>query len=644
MAFAHFVGAVLGLADARAASNVLQYTRDAAGNIVAIQRVNPSPIVIGAFTPTSGTPGTAVSITGSGFSATPAANAVLFNGATASVTAATASALTVMVPTGAATGKIVVTVGGNSATSAQDFTVTAAGAPTITAFAPAVGAAGTLVNVSGTNFNPIAGATTVKLNQSAVTLTSVTPAQLAFPVPPATGSGKLRIATSAGAAVSAVDFIVPAPGVAAADIVASTRLIANGPAQTLSVLALDKSGVILFDGSAGDWVSIQFANFAINPAGARLSYAIYKPDNTQLASGFVSVASQTIHAPQLPAAGTYAVLLKSGATQVSLDARLETNRTVAGDGTTIGVSSGAGQSTRTLFAGVAGEQKALSIAGVVTDPTGVALGYQVGLPGGSTLRNGTSLALGDTLLLPLPATGVHTLVLSPTSSVNRASYQLAFLPGVALPIDGAAQSVVNTVAGAGSRLNFVAAAGDNLGLGITGPASNPTPSMNVTVSIYKPDGTPYASTGCYTGGTQCAANLTNIPVTGSYTVIVRPVADATGTLRLWLSRDVTGALTIGTPTSLALDRPGRNARLTFPGAAGQALRLEWSGVAIVGATSPAYAYVYLPDGSTLGTASFANGATGGVNLPTLPATGTYTIFVDPPVAATMSVNLTLSGR
>jgi hypothetical protein len=133
-------------------------------------------------------------------------------------------------------------------------------------------------------------------------------------------------------------------------------------------------------------------------------------------------------------------------------------------------------------------------------------------------------------------------------------------------------------------------------------------------------------------------------VTGSYSVVVRPVADATGTLRLWLSRDIAGALTIGTPMPLALDRPGRNARMSFAGTAGQALRLAWSGVAIVGATSPAYVYVYLPDGSTLATASIASGATGGVDLSTLPATGKYTVFVDPPVASTMSVNLTLSNR
>jgi hypothetical protein len=857
VALAHLATTMFVLADAQAASNVFQYTRDAAGNIVAIQRANPAPISISAFAPTSGPPGTTVSITGTGFAASPAGNAVTFNGAAATVTAASATTLAVTVPSGASTGKIAVSVAGNAATSAQDFTVTTAGAPTIAAFTPAAGAAGTPVTVVGANFNPATGATTVKLNQTAATVSTIAPAQLTFPVPLATGSGRLRVATAAGTAVSAADFVVPPPTVAAADIVASTRLVANGPAQALSVLALNKFGLILFDGSPGDWVSLQLANFLINPVGATLSYAIYKPDNTQLASGTVSATSLTIHAPQLPAAGTYVVLLKSGTTQVSLDARLETNRTLAG--TTLAVTAGAGQSTRVLWTGVAGDQKALSIAALASDPAGVSLSYQITNPNGTLFRAGIASGSGDTLLLsPFATTGTYAALLWPTSFVQRASYQLTLLPGVSLAIDGAAQTVTNTVPGAGARLNFAGIAGDNLGLGVTGPASDPTPSINATVSVFKPDGSQLVSMGCYAGGTQCAANLAKLPVAGNYSVIVQPAGVATGTLRIWLSRDVAGALASGTPMALALgrpgqnarltfsgvagalaaiqvrgvattpagqgllvqllrpdgvmqsymhltgigqtlvaplpaagayalvvepepaaqgaataamdvlldpgqalaidgptlsstiaiaggsarytfagtvgqnlglgisnlalnpmsdatvavyapdgttmtsitcgaavgrcganlvkltstgtygivvrpagatgtlaatlstdfadsltlgsalpvnlDRPGRNARVTFAGTAGQALRISWSGVAISGAVGYAYVYVYAPDGSMLAAASFANGAAGGFNLPLLAATGTYTIFIDPPLGAPMSVNLALSTR
>lgn len=632
--------ATLARVDVHAASNVVQYTRDAAGNIVTIQRVNPAPISIDGFAPTSGPLGTVVVITGSGFAATPAGNVVTFNGTAAAVTAATATTLSVTVPSSASTGRITVSAGGDSVTSLQDFTVTAVGAPTIVSFAPASGVAGTQVTVTGTGFNPAPGATTAKLNQSTATLASVTSAQLAFPVPAATGSGKLRVATAAGTAVSAVDFIVPPPTVAATDIVAVTRLAANGPAHSIGVFALNKFGLILFEGNAGDWMSVQLANFVINPAGAILSYAIYKPDNTQLASGTVSAANLTIHAPQLPVAGTYALLLKSGTTQVSLDARLEINRPLVGDGTTLAVAAGAG-STRVFFTGVAGDQKALSIAALTSDPAGVSLSYQITFPNGSPFRSGIAFASGDTLLLPpLATTGTYAVVLWPTAFVTRMNYQLALLPGAALPIDGDPQTVTTAVPGAGSRLNFAGTAGDSLGLGITGPASTPTPSQNVTVSVYKPDGNQLVAVGCYWGGTQCAANLANLPVTGNYSVIVRPADTATGTLRVWLSRDAVGTLASATPMALALARPGQNARLTFSGAAGALVAIQVRGVATTPSAQGLFVQLLRPDGNWH---SYMHLTGTGQTLvaPPLPVTGTYTVFVEPEAAAQGAATATM---
>ena len=86
-----------------AASNVVQYTYDAAGNIVAIQRINPAPITLAGFVPATGPVGTVIAITGTGFSATPANNAVAFNGVAAIVVSASPTTLTVAVPAGATT-------------------------------------------------------------------------------------------------------------------------------------------------------------------------------------------------------------------------------------------------------------------------------------------------------------------------------------------------------------------------------------------------------------------------------------------------------------------------------------------------------------------------------------------------------------
>ena len=83
------------------------------------------------YIPASGPVGETVMITGTGFSATATDNTVVFLGAEgddadnvmATVSAATATSLTVSVPTDAQTGKISVMVSGQTGTSNTDFTV-----------------------------------------------------------------------------------------------------------------------------------------------------------------------------------------------------------------------------------------------------------------------------------------------------------------------------------------------------------------------------------------------------------------------------------------------------------------------------------------------------------------------------------------
>jgi len=83
---------------------------------------------ISGFSPSSGAAGTSVTISGSNFSSP----TVKFNGTTATVTASSATSITATVPGGATTGKITVEVSGQTtATSATDFTVTAANAPSL---------------------------------------------------------------------------------------------------------------------------------------------------------------------------------------------------------------------------------------------------------------------------------------------------------------------------------------------------------------------------------------------------------------------------------------------------------------------------------------------------------------------------------
>ncbi|MGH9769585.1 MAG: IPT/TIG domain-containing protein, partial [Blastocatellia bacterium] len=76
------------------------YEYDPAGNFTSITRRAANELSIIEFTPGAGGAGVSVTIYGTGFSATPSANTVKFNGTPATVTAATKIQLAVNVPAG----------------------------------------------------------------------------------------------------------------------------------------------------------------------------------------------------------------------------------------------------------------------------------------------------------------------------------------------------------------------------------------------------------------------------------------------------------------------------------------------------------------------------------------------------------------
>jgi len=85
--------------------------------------VTTTSLSITGFSPTSGSAGTPVTITGINFDPTPANNTIQFNGIAAIVTASTSTSITTIVPLGATTGLITVTVAGQTATSATSFSI-----------------------------------------------------------------------------------------------------------------------------------------------------------------------------------------------------------------------------------------------------------------------------------------------------------------------------------------------------------------------------------------------------------------------------------------------------------------------------------------------------------------------------------------
>lgn len=163
---------------------------------------------ISGFSPTSGSAGTNVTVTGSDFTGV---SSVTFNGAPAAFTVGSASQITATVPAAATSGPIAVTTSGGTATSASSFTVTAPPAtPTISSFSPTSGAVGATVTINGTN---LGGATAVSFNGTAAAFSVVSASQLTATVPAGATSGPISVTNAEGTGTSAGSFavVVPAP-------------------------------------------------------------------------------------------------------------------------------------------------------------------------------------------------------------------------------------------------------------------------------------------------------------------------------------------------------------------------------------------------------------------------------------------------
>ncbi len=162
------------------------------------------PPTIISFTPTAGSSGINVTITGTNFSSSRNDNVVSFNGTTASVLASTSTLLTVSVPTGATTGKLKVQVDKLSATSADDFTITTS--LTISNFSPTMGASGSTVTITGTNFSAVKSDNSVKFNDTVAEVIAATNTSLSVKVPDGT-TGKITVEIGSESATSVDDFV-----------------------------------------------------------------------------------------------------------------------------------------------------------------------------------------------------------------------------------------------------------------------------------------------------------------------------------------------------------------------------------------------------------------------------------------------------
>ena len=162
--------------------------------------------------PGTGARGTVVTVTGTEFQ-NPAVTSVTVSGVSAPFTVTGPTTLTATVPCGSPLGvgdiRVTNADGISPNVAADNFDVTASGAPTITSFTPTSGPVGTSVVITGTNF---CGTTQVLFNTTAaVNVTITSPTSITAVVPVGATTGPIHVTTPvAPTANSATSYTVAA--------------------------------------------------------------------------------------------------------------------------------------------------------------------------------------------------------------------------------------------------------------------------------------------------------------------------------------------------------------------------------------------------------------------------------------------------
>jgi hypothetical protein len=609
------------------------------------------------FQPRLGRAGTILTVTGMGFSSTPAANAVEVGSGTASPKAATATTLLATVGAAATSGKVKVTAGGSTGTSAADFyllpsetseldvaftaraslgapltvSIGASGKVGLVLFEGAQGQGHTIA-IGGNTFPGSTAVTVFAPSGATVLATSViqgTAYKLDLGWLPATGTYTVRVQPGI-------------PNTGRLDLTvfqdAASSIAVDGPAVAMSVTA-GQNGTYSFTGSAGDQFAFAATGLSTTPPSKAVTLTFYKPDGAWFyAYSWTGPAAVPQLPWPLPANGTYRIrVVPAGVTSASVTALQSRplEGTLATDGTAMRfASTRPGQGGSYTFSGTAGQGWTLRATAGSTFAGQVDV-YQ---PSGASIGSISVSASGDVKLDLglLPATGTYRAMLTPTGMATGALDLRLVREAVDTLTIGAAGKVLALAAAQNGRYTFAATAGDALSFAASPLTTSPTAGTQVAFLFNKPDGS------LHYGAMLTAANALQVPfslpTTGTYTLRITPSGTVSAAATVLLSKPLTGTLsTSGTVTRFQSARPGQTGSYTFAGTAGQG----WTLRATAGPTFAGTVYVYQPSGATLAWGTLGASGDSKLDLGLLPATGTHRVVVTPSGLATGYVDLKL---
>jgi hypothetical protein len=360
-----------------------------------------------------------------------------------------------------------------------------------------------------------------------------------------------------------------------------------------------------------------------------------------------------IDATILPTTGTYTILVDPVSWAIgNLTLALYTvsdytnSITAGGAPVTVPIST-PGQNGLLTFAGTAGQK--VSLVGSNGTIAGQILGCDVNVsilnPDNSVLAPATCMeGSGFIDATTLPTTGTYTIRVDPvsfaTGNLTLTLYTVADYTNT-ITQGGAPVTVSISTPGQNGVLTFSGAASERVSLnGTNGTIAGQILGCDVNVSIVRQrDNLVVAAGTCME--VSGFIDVTTLPTTDTYVVLVDPVSTATGNLTLTLydvPADISETITIGGSQTLTTTTPGQNGTMTFvSGTSGQSVTVHLTNNSMGSVTVT----LYDPNGTSMTSTTSSAGAFD-LTSQSLTITGTYTIKIDPagPNVGSISVNIT----
>jgi hypothetical protein len=468
---------------------------------------------ITSLNPTSGVVGTSVTIAGANFGASQGTSTVKFNGTTATPTSWSATSITALVPAGATTGNVVITVGG-VASNGVSFTVSVPG-PSIASLNPTSGVVGASVTVTGANFGATQGASTLTFSGTTAAPTSWSATSIVAPVPAGATTGNV-VVTVGGLASNGINFAVGVTGPSIANLNPTSGMV--GATVTIAGAnfgATQGTSTVKFNGAVATPTSWSATSLVVSvPAAATTGNVVVTVGG--IASNGMSFTVTTVSAPSITS--------------------LNPTSAVAGMSVTIaGANFGATQGTSTLtFNGTAATPTSWSATSIVAPvPAGATTGNVVVTVGG-VASNGVAFTIttpAPSITSLNPTTGPVATSVTITGGnfgASQGTSTVSFNGTAATPSSWSATSIAVPVPSGATTGNVVVTVGGMASNGVTFTVTTPGPSITSLNPTSGAVGTSVTITGANFGASQGTSTVTfngtvAAPTSWSATSLVAPV-------------------------------------------------------------------------------------------------------------------------